>query len=138
MDHPGALERVKEEINREFTDTSKVDIKSLTRMINLTATLEEAMRYEDPTSNLFSRVAEKHNDICGVKIKKTVCHEILCKSEKSFFYNSRPGDALETVHMVIKRSGISHIFSVGPRVCVEQNLAMIEAKFFGISVYLDF
>ena len=51
--YPEVLEKVREEVAREFADPSKIDIESLNRMNYLAATLKEAMRHGGPTGGLF-------------------------------------------------------------------------------------
>ena len=136
--HPEVYAKVKEEIDREFADPSKIDTESLNRMNYVNATLKEAMRHGGPTGGLFCRVAVKDDEICGIKVKKgtrvNFCHDVLCKSEKYFtnpekFAPERWLGGNEYSDDQIKNEPFAFVpFSGGPRVCLGQNLAMIEGK----------
>ena len=130
--------KVKEEVDREFADPSKIDIESLNRMSYVTATLKEAMRHGSATEGIFCRVAVKDDEICGVKVKKgtrvNFCHDVLCKSEKYFtnplkFAPERWLGDDEYSNDQVKNEPFAFIpFSGGPRACLGQTRAMIEGK----------
>ena len=136
--HPEVFAKVKEEVDKEFVDPSNIEIDSLNKMNYLTATLKETMRLGGPIGNLFCRVVVKDDEICGVKVKKgtrvNFCHDVLCKSDKYFsnpekFAPERWLNDSEYRKDNIKNEPFAFLpFSGGPKVCIGQNLAMIEAK----------
>ena len=104
--HPEIFANVKEEVDREFADPSKIDIEDLNRMTYVNATLKESMRYADPIGGLFYRVAVKDK----------------------FTPERWLGDS-EYINNELMNEPFAFLpFSAGPRMCIGQNLALIESK----------
>jgi len=136
--HPEVFAKVKEEIDREFTDLSQVDINMINRMDYITAVFKETLRLGGPVAGLFDRSAVKDDDLCGVKIRKgdlIIITQNFCFTDEKFF-----SQAAEFIpERWLNGSGFNQEgsknepyayipFSAGPRNCVGQHLAMIEAK----------
>lgn len=136
--HPNVFARVKEEVDREFLDLSKVDIETLNRMDYLTVTLKEALRLGGPSASLFPRVAVKDDNLCGLKVKKgtqvNFYYNVINKDPRfftdpeSFIPERWLGDNTYSQDKGKLDPFCFVPFSSGPRNCVGQNLAMIEAR----------
>jgi len=136
--HPEVFAKVKEEADREFADLGKVDINSINRMDYTTAVLKEGLRLGGPVAGLFDRTAVKDDDLCGVKVRKgdmIIVWQDLAFTDEKFF--SQPREFLPERWLNnsgfdqdgFKNEPYSYIpFSAGPRNCVGQHLAMIEAR----------
>ncbi len=136
--HPEIFAKVKAEADREFADLEKVDINSINRMDYITAVLKEGLRLGGPVAGLFDRTAVKDDDLCGVKIRKgdmVIVWQDLCFTDEKFF--SQPREFIPERWLNnsgfdqdgFKNEPYSYIpFSAGPRNCVGQHLAMIEAR----------
>ena len=132
------LEKVRNEVDAEFSDVSTLDINNINKMNYTTASLKETLRLGGPASVLFGRMAIKDDEICGLKIKKGTLvnanFDLLLKSEKYF---SNPtefvperwlDDPLYNNDGFKKEPYAFTPFSAGPRNCVGQHLALIEAR----------
>jgi len=136
--HPEVFIKVQEEVDREFTDLSQVDINTINRMDFTTAVLKETLRLGGPVIGLFDRSAVKDDDLCGIKIKKgdmVLVFQNFCFTDEKFFRQAtefipeRWLNSEEFKQEGYKNEPYSYIpFSAGPRNCVGQHLAMIEAK----------
>lgn len=136
--HPQILEKLKEEINRELTDLSTLTIDNINRMEYMTVVLKETMRLGSTTGALLFKSAVKDDILNGVKVKKgtlvSIIAPIIHTSEKRF---SRPEEFIPERWLsespfrqdASKTDSFSFLgFSAGPRNCVAQHFAMIEAK----------
>jgi len=136
--NPSILKKVKEEIDSVFSDMSNVDIENINKMDYTQAFLKETLRLGGPIITIFDRIATQDDDLCGVKVKKgdgvLLCNNLHFTSEK-YFSNSQeiiperwfPDAGFSQDGF--KNEPYSFIpFSAGPRNCVGQHLAMIEAK----------
>jgi len=136
--YPEVFAKVKEEIDRELSDLKKVDINTMNRMDYTTAVLKETLRIGGPSASLFDRMAVKDDDLCGVKVRKgdmvLIFQNLFLTSEKFF---SQPDEFIPERWLNnsgfdqdgFKNESYSYIpFSAGPRNCVGQHLAMIEAR----------
>jgi len=136
--HPEVFVKLKEEIDKEFKELSKVDINTINRMDYTTAVLKETLRLGGPVAGLFDRSAVKDDDLCGLKIRKgdlIVIIPNLCFTDERFFRQATEFIPERWLHSEefkqegYKNEPYSYIpFSAGPRNCVGQHLAMIEAK----------
>jgi len=136
--YPNVLAKVKEEVDREFVDLNKVDIETINRMDYTTAVLKETLRLGGPVTSLFDRTPVRDDDLCGVNIKKgdlVIIYLRLYYSSDKYFPQARefiPERWLSNAsHRQdgFKSEPYSFIpFSAGPRNCIGQHLAMIEAS----------
>ena len=113
----------------KFEKLNKIDL--------LTACMKETLRLAPPVVTGMERIAKFDHDLAGIKIKKgtvlMACHSAnhldpMLHEDPHTFNPERwmkPSRTLET----IKKYPCSFIpFSVGPRTCIGQNLAMNEVK----------
>jgi len=136
--YPEVFARVKEEVDREFSDLDKIDISTMNRMEYTTAVFKESLRLGGPVASLFDRTAVKDDDLCGVKIRKgdmvLIFQGLFFTDEKFFkqeteFIPERWLNNEEFNQEGSKKEPYSYLpFSAGPRNCLGQHLAMIEAK----------
>lgn len=134
--HPEVLKKVKEEVEREFTDVENLTIENLNRMDYTTAFLKEVLRLN--VGCIFYRKAQKDDDLAGVPIKKgtllTVLINVTHTNEK---YYSNPEEFIPERWLAntpescdgFKSEPFAYIpFSSGSRNCIGQHLAAIEGK----------
>lgn len=138
--YPRIYEKVKEEVDREFADLSKVTTDSLQRMEYTTAFLKETMRLGGPNSIFVTRVAAEDDNLCGVKVKKgtlvNVALDLIFTNEK-YYMNPRefiPERWIYSEDNIYKNEGAKKDsyafipFGAGPRNCIAQHLAILESK----------
>lgn len=136
--NPNVLSEVRKEADREFFDLTKVDDVNINRMSYTSAVLKEAFRLEGPISIFLEKAAVEDTNLCEMKVKKgtiiNVCLDIFFRSDK---YYSRPMEFLPERWLGdpafekdgYKREPYAFIpFAAGPRNCIGQHLAMIEAR----------
>ena len=136
--HPHALEQVQKEVDREFSDLSRVDVNSINRMDYTNAVLKEALRLAGPGNGLFDRIAQKDDEICGLKIKKgTMVNMFMNALYTLEKYFSRPQEFIPERWLTdvafsnegFKKENYAYVpFSAGPRNCIGQHLSMMESK----------
>jgi len=136
--HPEIYAKVKEEVDREFADPSKVDIENINRMEYTTAFLKETLRLGGPISTNFTRMATRDDDLCGLKVKKgdsvVFLKDLYFRSEDYYsksleIHPERWLNDSSFDQDGFKNEPYSFIpFSAGPRSCVGQYLGMIEAR----------
>jgi len=127
--HPDELATLENELNSVLKGRppSLEDLKSLNF---LRAVIEETLRLYPPAYALFTRRAERDVDLCGVKIKKGDNIQIvpftLHRSERWFENPNlfKPSRFLEDPSWP-KYAYLP--FGAGPRVCIGQNFALMEA-----------
>ena len=136
--YPHVFERVKREVDQTFGDLGNISIESINKMEYMTAFIKETLRLGGPTTAYFFRTPVKDDNLCGYKIKAgTVVnfHPDVYYSSEEFFPNAKEfnperwlseGSYTQTK---LKTDPYAFIpFSAGPRNCVGQHLAMIEAR----------
>jgi len=136
--HPEKYERVKEEVDREFKDVTKIDLECLNRMEYTTAVLRETLRLGGPAGFLFNRIAIKDHNLLDLKIKKgTLVTGAINLVHFNEMYYSNPFEFIPERYLPDgpfpndgwKQEPFSQLaFSAGPRNCIGQYLAMIEGK----------
>ena len=131
-------QKVKEEVDREFENMEDLSMEKINKMEYMNAFLKETLRLGGPTTAYFFRAPVKDDNLCGMNIKKGTIvnfHPDLYYSSEEFFPNHkefRPERWLEGnshEQNALKAEPYAFIpFSAGPRNCVGQHLAMIEAR----------
>jgi len=133
---PEILEKVKEEVDRELADMKTITIENLNRMDYTTAFLKEVLRLN--VGCLFYRKAMQDDNLAGVNIKKgTVLTVLINVNHTDEKYYSNPEEVIPERWLSgttrnqdgFRKEPFSYIpFSAGPRTCIGQHFAMVEAK----------
>jgi cytochrome P450 len=133
---PEILKKVKEEVDRELADMKTITIENLNRMDYTTAFLKEVLRLN--VGCLFYRKAMQDDNLAGVDIKKgTVLTVLVNVNHTDEKYYSNPEEVIPERWLAgttqnqdgFRKEPFSYIpFSAGPRTCIGQHFAMVEAK----------
>ena len=136
--YPEIHQKVKAEADKELSDLDNLTIEDLNRMNYTTAVLKETFRLGGPVGCNFTRIAMKDDDLCGLKVKKgtkvTYYNDTFYRSEKCYsnaneFIPERWLDDEKYNDDLFKKDPYVYLpFSSGPRNCIGQHLAMIEAR----------
>jgi len=131
--NPEMLTKVREEVDREFNDLKTLNIEGINRMDYTTAFLKETLRLGGPVSCLFTRTASKDDDLCGIKIKKGTHVDVnpgMCFTSDEYYVNPTEFNPERWLNNNSKNlNAYAYLpFSAGPRNCIGQHLAMIEAR----------
>ncbi len=129
--YPEMQAKVKEEVDREFKDLTKLSVEGINKMEYTTAFLKETMRLGGPVSVLFTRVATKDDELCGVKIKKGTHIDVnpgMHFTSEEYYENPCEFNPERWITGQKVNSYAYLPFSAGPRNCIGQHLAMVEAR----------
>jgi len=133
---PDIFKKVKEEVDRELADMKTITIENLNRMDYTTAFFKEVLRLN--VGCLFYRKAMENDNLAGVEIKKgTILTVLINVNHTDEKYYSNPEEVIPERWISgttqnqdgFKKEPFSYIpFSAGPRTCIGQHFAMVEAK----------
>ena len=131
--YPEMREKLLKEIDStNWTLGQPLSIQTINKLEYLHAFIKETLRYSGVTFYVADRVATKDHQLLDIKIKKgdtvAVCHGAMSNNTK-FYKNPRtfdPDRFLQKSDMTDPFTWVP--FSQGKRVCLGQNLAMLEAK----------
>ncbi len=134
--NPQTLNKLVEEIDQNLKDDNSMEYDVLNKLDYLTAVIKETLRIYGPGILLFMRVADKTFRIGDFIIKKdTLIDFPLINNYYDKKHFPEPFQFLPDRWLESEKKNINKIdpyvylpFSAGPRNCVGQHLAMLEAK----------
>nr|XP_051198763.1 cytochrome P450 CYP72A616-like isoform X2 [Lolium perenne] len=131
--HPEWQDRAREEVLRMF-GKHKIDYEGLNRLKTVTMILYEVLRLYPPAS-AFTRQTYKEIEIGGIKYPAGVIFEmpvLYIHHDEDIWgdgvHQFRPDRFAEGISKASKDPGAFFPFSWGPRICIGQNFALLEAK----------
>ena len=139
--YPEYLEVLQEERNKTYNIESLKTAETLQKMDHLHAFMKETMRFYSPAPGVSFRVATEDHKLLDLEVKKgDVVRADLFSSyyNEKYFVNPHEFDP-KRFYDESKQKLDSHVFipfSAGPRNCIGQHLAIIEAKLI-ISEFLE-
>ena len=134
--YPEIFAKVKVEVDREFVDVQNLNLENFNRMEYTAGLFKEVLRFV--VGCLFYRKAQKDDNLGGVHIKKGTLLTVLSHvhhTDEKYFKNPEEIIPERWINNTIqsqdkfKSEPFAYIpFSAGPRNCIGQHLAIIEAK----------
>jgi len=131
LQYPDCFEKIKQEINEKYSQEDPASLDSLNSMDYTTAFLKECLRLYSPAPGTINRKAIEDHQIGEFKIRKgdTVRVESIANHCDSKYFDEP--DKFYPERWLVKREidSFAYIpFWVGPRNCIGQHLAMLEAR----------
>ncbi|CAF1409358.1 unnamed protein product [Rotaria sordida] len=129
--NPDVYQQCQDEVDSVFSDNEELTTSTISLLTYMEAVLKETLRYHQPAPVLF-RTATTDNTIVAsdgkqIRIRKgtdiAINLNIMNNSEKYWYEPKKfyPSRFLE------RHSGVMFPFGLGPRTCIGQNFAMLEA-----------
>ena len=138
--HPDYVEELKRERDSTYNKDKALTLDTLQSMDTVHALLKETMRFYTPLPALITRVATKNHKLIDLDIKKgdLVRPEFISPFfNEKFFENPQQFDLNRWKNFDAKIDPYVFIpFSAGPRSCIGQHLAIVEAKII-VSEFLE-
>lgn len=133
--NPEWLAKVHQELRATFIDESQISFASLSQLKILNAVIQETFRLYPPVPLSLPRVVpEKGATICGTYYPQDTCIGIAqypaYRSARNFKNPDayKPERFLDDKEYEDDKRSVIQPFSVGPRNCIGQNLAMAEIR----------
>ena len=130
--HPQYLEQLKQEREATYNKDKEITADTLQKMDFLHAVLKETLRLYSPTPATFPRVVLEDHQLLDMKVKKgdNVRPDFFSLFyDEKYFEDSEMFKPSRWMNTEQKLDSYAFIpFSAGPRNCIGQHLAVIEAK----------
>jgi len=136
--HPEYMDRLMQEIKTNIKSGSDITIDDLNKMEFMTAFLKESLRLATPSATSFERLAIKDHLLGKIKIKKgtiVLAANIVNMTDADFHDDPEKFDPMRwldpnsrTLKSIGSNSFVFTPFHGGPRNCIGQNYAMVNAK----------